>query len=321
MRSRSLRVALILAVFCIPTVNGPAALAQEAGPGEGLVVFTRDDKFAGKAIRFNININGAQSLQLLAGSTIRKPLPVGTHTFSVYTPSLDGQDSITIDVREGWTYEVEGYVRMGWPAGRAKFRLVSESGPAPGSSPARSSADVLAGAALGAATATSEPTLARSVEESARLGLRNFVGDWNLEMWSLAGDGSRLEGRGAAQGVAEGDSTRITITEFSAPAFPAATGGGQVRLAYEEGKGLTLESWFKHSNEVLRFGGRYEADTGRYVFFSAGSGGETATGVPRKSVRVEIRTVDIATWVAETYSYVEGQALLVQSYRFTRSTE
>ena len=120
--------------------------------------------------------------------------------------------------------------------------------------------------------------------------------------------------------MAEGDATRITFTEFSAPAFPAATGGGQVRLAWEEGKGVTLESWFKHSNEVLKFSGRYQADTGRYEFFSFGSGGETATGVERKSVRVEIRALDITTWVAETYSSVEGQALLVQSYRFTRKT-
>jgi hypothetical protein len=318
MKSIGLRCVLILAVFGTPTFYGPFALAQEAGPGEGLVVFSREDKFSGKAIRFNININGAPSLQLLAGSTIRKPMPVGTHTFSVYTPSLDGQDSITIDVKEGWTYHVEGYVRMGWPAGRAKFKLVSESGPAPGAVPASRGGDALAGAALGAAVVSPGASPTRSAEESGRIGLRNFVGDWDLEMWSLASDGSKLEGRGVARGVAEGDGTRITFTEFSAPAFPAASGGGQVRLAYEEGKGLTLESWLKHANEVLRFSGRYEADTGRYVFFLFGSAGETATGVPRSSVRVEIRSIDIATWVAETYSSVEGQSLLVQSYRFTR---
>jgi len=28
--------------------------------------------------------------------------------------------------------------------------------------------------------------------------------------------------------------------------------------------------------------------------------------------------MDIATWVAETYSSVDGQSLLVQSYRFSR---
>ena len=318
MKSRTLHWLLISAILATPGFQSSGALAQEAGPGEGLVVFSRDDKFAGKAIRFNVTINGAPGIQLLAGSTIRKPLPVGPHTFSVYTPSLDGQDSISIDIQEGWTYYIEGYVLMGWPAGRAKFRLVSESGPGPESSQARPKTDALAGAALGAASTSSGAAPARSAEENGRLGLRNFVGDWDLEMWSLADDGSRLEGRGFAQGVREGDGTRITIVEFSAPAFPAATGGGQVRLACTEEKGFTLESWFKLSDEVLRFSGRYETDTGRYVFYSFGSGGETATGMPRQSVRVEVRAIDIATWVAETYSSVDGQSLLVQSYRFRK---
>ena len=318
MKLKKIYIALIFAVVVVPTFRGPVALAQEAGPGEGLVIFSRDDKFAGKAIRFNININGAQSLQLLAGSTIRQPMPVGTHTFSVYTPSLDGQDTITIDVQDGWTYHVEGYVLMGWPAGRAKFKLVSESGPEPASVPARPGAKALAGPALGAVTATSGAPPKRSAEESGRVALRNFAGDWDLEMWSLASDGSKLQGQGVAQGVVEGDSTRITFTEFSAPAFPAAAGGGQVRLAYEKGRGFTLESWLKHSSEVLRFSGRYEADTGRYVLFLFGGEGESATGLPRTSTRVEIRSVDISTWTADTYSSVDGQSLLVQSYRFTR---
>ena len=321
MKSRVLSWLLTLLVAIVPTLISPVAVAQEAGPGEGLVILTREDKMAGKAIRFNMDVNG-QQMQLLAGNTIRLPLPVGTHTISVWSPSLDGQDSVTINVQEGWTYHIEGHIRWGYPAGRAKFKSVSETGPEPGWEPsARNSEPALAGAALGAATPSSLARPTRSAEESGKIGLRNFVGDWDLEMWSLAADGSKLEGRGMVQGVAEGDSMRITFTEFSAPAFPAATGGGQVRLAYEEGKGFTLESWFKHSNEVLKFSGRYEADAGRYVFFMFGSSGETATGVPRASTRVEIRSVDIASWVADTYSAVEGQTLLVQSYKFTRRSQ
>jgi hypothetical protein len=315
----TLPVAALLAVLVLPFLDTRVVAAQEAGPGEGLVIFSRDDKFAGSAIRFNININGAQSLQLLSGSTIRKPMPVGTHTFSVYTPSLDGQDSITIDVKEGWTYHVEGYIRMGWPAGRAKFKFVSESGPEPGAVAAEPPSEALASPALGAVTAQPSAGPTRTTEESGRIGLRNFLGSWDLEMWSLASDGTRREGRGIVEGVTEGDSaTRITFTEFSAPDVPAATGGGQVRIAYEDGKGFTLQSWFQHSDEMLRFSGRYEPDTGRYVFFSFGSERETATGIARTSVRVEIRSVDIATWVAETYASVEGQSMVVQSYRFTR---
>lgn len=318
MKYRSFHCLVILVCVSVWIDFVPVAYAQEAGPGEGLVIFTREDKMAGKAIRFNMDVNGRQ-MQLLAGNTIRMPLPVGTHTISVWSPSLDGQDTVTINVQEGWTYHVEGHIRWGYPAGRAKFKSVTETGPAPGWEPsAPKSEPALAGPALGAVSAPSSAPPVRTAEESGRIGLRNFVGDWDLNMWSLAADGSKLEGGGLAQGVAEGDSARITFTEFSAPAFPAATGGGQVRIAYEEGKGFTLESWFKHSNEVLEFSGRYEPDTGRYVFFMFGGSGEIATGVPRSSTRVEIRSVDIVTWTADTYSSIEGQSVQVQSYRFSR---
>jgi hypothetical protein len=318
MKSRVPSWLLALSVAVIPTLYSPSALAQEAGPGEGLVIVSREDKFKGKAIRFNMDING-QQMQLLAGNTIRIPLPVGSHTISVWSPSLDGQDSVTIDVREGWTYHVEGHIRWGYPAGRAKFKSVSEVGPEPGWQPSEvTSNPALAGAALGAIAAPSSAPPVRSAEENGRIGLRNFVGDWDVKMWSLASDGSKLGGRGVAQGVAEGDSVRITFTEFTAPAFAEATGGGQVRLAYEAGKGFTLESWFKHSGEVLKFSGRYEADTGRYAFYMFGSQGEMATGVPRASARVEVRSEDIATWVADTYSSIDGQSVKVQSYTFTR---
>ena len=116
------RLAILFGLLLGATTMPAVVVAQEAGPGEGLVVFSRDDKFAGKAIRFNVNISGAPGFQLLAGTEVRRALPAGTYTFSVHTPSLDGQDYLTIDVQEGWTYYVEGTVLMGWPAGRAGRR-------------------------------------------------------------------------------------------------------------------------------------------------------------------------------------------------------
>jgi len=311
----------LLAVCVVPLAYGPVALAQEAGPGQGLVVFSRKSSMKGKAIRFNLEQDGRPIGQLLSGTTLEFPLPPGNYTFSVSAPSLDGQDVINISVEAGKTYHVTGKILWGWPAGRPKFGGVTESGVATSPAVEAPDASALAGAALGSVTA--QPSAGaqngRTAEESGRIGLRNFVGEWDLEMWSLAADGSKLEGHGVVEGTAEGESaTRITFTEFAAPAFPAATGGGQVRIAYEDGKGFTLESWFKYSGEVLNFSGRYEADTGRYIFFAFGSDGEIATGVASASVRVEIRSVDIATWVAETYSSVDGQSLLVQSYRFSR---
>jgi len=300
------------------------ALAVEAGPGQGLVIFQRRDTIKGKAVRFNMAQDGVPIGQLLAGTTIERPLAPGNYVFSVSAPSLDGQDHISIAVEAGRTYNVEGEILWGWPVGRPKFRMVSEtvSATMPGNSTVPSSAPTgaLAGAALGS-TVAPLPSRPGSVE-MGRVGLRNLIGDWQLEMWSLAEDGSKLEGHGSATGSAEGDDgTRIMITEFESAAFPAASGGGQVLLSYEAGKGFLLVSHFRHSDEVLRFSGQYQADTGKYVFYMfGGTGSAFATGVPRASSRVEIRSLDTSAWVAETYSYVDGRMTRVQSYRFTRAT-
>ena len=260
--------------------------------------------------------------QLLAGTTIERPLAPGNYVFSVRAPSLDGQDFITITVEAGRTYNIEGEILWGWPAGRPKFRMVSETGGLPASvdsgvpSPAPTGA--LANAALGSVVA---PDRSRpDAVEMGRVGLRNFSGDWKLDMWSLTEDGSKLEGSGLATGTAEGeDGTRIMITEFQAAAFPAASGGGQILLSYEAGKGFLLVSSFRHSDEVLRFSGQYQANTGKYVFYMFSDTGTTfATGAPRTSARVEIRSLDTASWIAETYSSVDGGMTQVQSYRFTR---
>ena len=331
---RSLLVLLLGMIVALGAGIAPGSIASaaEAGPGEGLVVFNRKSSMKGKAIRFNIEQDGRPIGQLLSGTTIEVPLAPGSYNFTVRAPSLDGQDFLTINVEAGWTYNVEGEILWGWPAGRPKFQLASSS-PGPAAASAQSGAsqagagtaaapEAMAGAALGstvpqpAAGAQTGPT----TEERGRIGLRNFKGDWNLDMWSLATDGSKLEGHGAATGKAMGDSaTQIIITEFAAAAFPEATGGGRMLISHAPERGFALESEFKYSGELLRFTGQYDEVTGRYIFYLiVGSGGETATGIRRSTVRVEIRSLDIATWVADTYASVDGQSIQVQSYRFTR---
>ena len=319
-------------VLAIGIAPNSVALAAEAGPGEGLVVFNRKKSSKGVAIRFNIEQDGRPIGQLLSGTTMKIPLAPGSYNFTVRAPSLDGQDFLTINVEAGWTYNVEGKILWGWPTGRPKFQLASQSpGPAAASAPSGAIQArpepvavpaAMAGPALGstapqpAATAQARPT----ADDRGRIGLRNFKGDWHLDMWSLATDFSKLEGRGAATGTAMGDSaTQINITEFASAAFPEATGGGRVLISHVPERGFTLESEFKYSGELLKFSGQYDEVTGRYIFYlSDGTGGQTATGMPRSSVRVEIRSLDLETWVAETYSAVSGQSIKVQSYRFTR---
>ena len=311
---------------------GSVALAQEAGPGEGLVVFSRKKSSKGAAIRFNIEQDGRPIGQLRSGTTLKFPLAPGSYNFTVRAPSLDGQDFLNINVEAGWTYNVEGKILWGWPTGRPKFQLTSRSpGPATASAPPvpgpaqpepAATPAAMAGPALGstapqpAATEQARPT----TDDRGRIGLRNFRGEWNLDIWSLATDFSKLEGRGAATGTAIGEgATQIMITEFASESFPEATGGGRLLISHVPDRGFTLESEFKYSGELLKFSGQYDDVTGRYIFYLAdGTGGETATGIPRSSVRVEVRSLDFDTWVAETYSSVGGQSVRVQSYRFTR---
>ena len=49
---------IILATVILPVTDAPVALAQEAGPGQGLVVFTRASSMKGKATRFNHEQDG-----------------------------------------------------------------------------------------------------------------------------------------------------------------------------------------------------------------------------------------------------------------------
>ena len=313
------RLILVLAVVAAPlSWSQPNAVEAEAGPSQGLVVFHRKGAFKGKAIRFNIEQDGVPIGQLLAGTTVERSLDPGNYVFSVRAPSLDGQDFLTITVEAGRVYNVEGEILWGWPAGRPKFKLVSESGTTPVAVNASAPTGALANAALGSAV-TPSSTRPDAVE-MGRVGLRNFAGTWNLNMWSLTDAGDKLEGSGSATGSAEGaNGTRIMITEFRSAAFPAATGGGQLLLSYDPQKGFLLVSSFRHTDEVLRFSGQYQADTGKYVFFMfGGTGPSFATGAARSSVRVEIHSQDASTWIAETYSSVDGRMTKVQSYRFTR---
>ena len=326
-------VFLFTAIATLALWSMPVSLASaaEVGPDQGLVVFHRADVMGGKAIRFNIEQNGIPIGQLLAGTTIELLLAPGSYVFSVRAPSLDGQDFITINVEAGRTYTVEGEILWGWPTGRPKFGPMSESGAAPPARPSTASAgaptDALAGVALGsvvsepaAGPATVNNQTRPTAADRGRIGLRNFIGDWNIDMWSMAKDGSKLEGKGIAEGTAEGaNATRIIIKEFHAAAFPAATGGGQILLSYEPDRGFLLVSNFRYSEEVVRFTGQYQADSGKYVFYLfTGSAGHIAGGIARSSVRVEVRSLDTTSWVADTFASVDGQTIQVQSYRFTR---
>jgi len=302
---------------------GSTVHAAQAGPDEGLVVFHRANVMKGKAILFNIEQDGRPIGQLRAGTTIEVPLAPGNYTFTVRAPSIDGMDYLTLNVEAGKTYSIEGEILWGWPAGRPKFGSVSESGVAaqPADMPSASApptATVVAAPTSAPVAANNRPAM--SADDAGRLGLMNFAGDWNLEIWSLASDGRKLAGSGVATGTIEGDnSIRIDIPQFESAEFPEAIGGGRVTISHESGKGFVLETNLGYSDEVLRLTGGYQADSDKYIFYLiGGAGGQTATGVDRISVRLEIRSLNRNAWEAITYAHVDGKSTQVQNSAFTR---
>jgi hypothetical protein len=118
-------VTVVFAIIGTPVFSDNTPMAQ---PDKGQVVFYRPSRAKGAAIRFEINNNAKGSIgQLSNGAIIQTELDPGEHSFSVRSPSVDGQDSITINVESGKTYYVKGEILWGWPAGRPKFTRMSES--------------------------------------------------------------------------------------------------------------------------------------------------------------------------------------------------
>jgi hypothetical protein len=117
---------VMLAVLLLPLVVS-AAEAPAVEEGKGLVVLYRMSKAKGAAIGFNLMSSSGFSGNLSNGSWLFEQVEPGPYTYSVSSPSFDGQDSITVNVTAGQTYCLKGEIKWGWPAGRTKFSLMPES--------------------------------------------------------------------------------------------------------------------------------------------------------------------------------------------------
>jgi hypothetical protein len=92
----------------------PAA-APAADGGTGTVIFFREKKFAGSAIRYKVRENGVELCKLKSGSFCSVTVPVGRHEYVVHS---EAKDVLTLEVEPGETYYVIGGISMGFMAGR-----------------------------------------------------------------------------------------------------------------------------------------------------------------------------------------------------------
>ena len=77
MRLPVLALAMLAGFLSLPVTTPGYA---QSSPDQGTVIFYRSDKFAGKAVRFNVSQNGQPIGQLLAGTEIVRALDPGTYT-------------------------------------------------------------------------------------------------------------------------------------------------------------------------------------------------------------------------------------------------
>lgn len=116
MRLLSAAVALTAMTAFPATAQDAAAVpaANAASGNTGTVIFFREKKFAGAAIRYKVRENGVELCKLKNGVFCTVSVPVGKHEYVVHS---EAKDVLTLEVESGETYYVIGGISMGFMAG------------------------------------------------------------------------------------------------------------------------------------------------------------------------------------------------------------
>jgi pyruvate/2-oxoglutarate dehydrogenase complex dihydrolipoamide acyltransferase (E2) component len=99
-------------------VNIPAPPA-----GKGQVVFFREKKFAGSAVRFKVRENDEELGKLGSGVYFIHVTDPGVHEYVVHS---EAKDALTLEVEDGETYYVSGSITMGLLVGRPNLSPADE---------------------------------------------------------------------------------------------------------------------------------------------------------------------------------------------------
>ena len=107
----------------------PAAPTAPTAPvaadaGTGTVIFFREKKMVGAAIRFKVRENGVELCKLGSGTFCNLQVPAGTHVYDVHT---EAKDQLTLEVKPGETYFVVSTISMGAFAGHPKLTVTDKA--------------------------------------------------------------------------------------------------------------------------------------------------------------------------------------------------
>jgi len=128
MRRSRVMTAVIAAAWLIPVMavsqdNAPAAEPAAAPAGAvaaegGTVVFFREKKMMGAAIKYKVRENGVELCKLGSGTFCTVKVPAGAHQYTVQT---EAKDVLNLEVDAGETYYVQASISMGVMAGHANL--------------------------------------------------------------------------------------------------------------------------------------------------------------------------------------------------------
>ncbi|MEJ2790348.1 MULTISPECIES: DUF2846 domain-containing protein [unclassified Pseudoxanthomonas] len=107
----------------------PAPAAGDSligAPSEGMgqIVFFREKKFAGAAVKYKVREGETELGKLSSGTYFIASVAPGTHQYTVHS---EAKDVLTLEVEAGETYYVLGSITMGFMAGRPNLSPSDEA--------------------------------------------------------------------------------------------------------------------------------------------------------------------------------------------------
>lgn len=107
-----------------PTTETANRLVGAPAEGMGQVVFFREKKFTGAAIKYKVREGETELGKLGSGTYFVASVAPGTHQYTVHS---EAKDVLTLEVEAGETYYVQGSITMGFMAGRPNLSPSDES--------------------------------------------------------------------------------------------------------------------------------------------------------------------------------------------------
>ena len=107
--------------------SAPAAgdsLIGAPSEGMGQIVFFREKKFAGAAVKYKVREGETELGKLSSGTYFVASVAPGTHQYTVHS---EAKDVLTLEVEAGETYYVLGSITMGFMAGRPNLSPSDEA--------------------------------------------------------------------------------------------------------------------------------------------------------------------------------------------------